>query len=244
MHIVVVKVSLLWKTLIAMWQTLSRSKLFSTRTLIIVPLSLLWMPWHQFELDVWSWLLAGFRVRDIKYLSVGFIFRISEVKISADFGSAQNIQLLHGFFTSTELLALAGVDSLVLVGRKIDRGKTRSSLVVVRDYCSLSVRAQRCYLSNSFFICSLEVGFLPFLSSSTLAMQDCCFICLGKTRHVCSEREGNDQWRLSEGFHWWTYVNWQGAICLSCRRTNLFRKTFSSSFNISSIGFKNLVHQQ
>ena len=31
-----------------------RSKLFSTRTLIIVPLSLLWLPWHQFELDVWS----------------------------------------------------------------------------------------------------------------------------------------------------------------------------------------------
>ena len=25
-------------------------------------------------------------------------------------------------------------------------------------------------LSNSFFICSLEVGFLPFLGSSTLAM--------------------------------------------------------------------------
>ena len=44
--------------------------------------------------------------------------RISKVKIRADFGSAQNIQLLHGFFASTELLALAGVDSLVLVGRK------------------------------------------------------------------------------------------------------------------------------
>ena len=52
------------KTLIAMWQTLSRSKLFSTRTLIIIPLSLLWLPWHQFELDAWSWLLASFRVRD------------------------------------------------------------------------------------------------------------------------------------------------------------------------------------
>ena len=29
--------------------------------------------------NVWSWLLASFRVRDRKYLSVGFIFRISEV---------------------------------------------------------------------------------------------------------------------------------------------------------------------
>ena len=94
-------------------------------------------------------MLASFRVRDTKYLSVGFIFRISEVKIRADFGSAQNIQLLHGFFASTELLALAGVDSLVLVGRKIDRGKTRSSLVVVRDCCSLPVRAQRCRTVSS-----------------------------------------------------------------------------------------------
>ena len=44
---------------------------------------------------------------------------------------------------------LAGVDSLVLVGRKIDRGKTRSSLVVVRNCCSLSVRAQRCRTVSS-----------------------------------------------------------------------------------------------
>ena len=93
-------------------------KFFSTRPLIIVPLSLLWLPWHEFELDVWSWLLASFRVRDTKYLSVGFIFRISEVKIRADFGSAENIQLLHEFFASTELLAVAGVDSLVLVDWK------------------------------------------------------------------------------------------------------------------------------
>ena len=128
-----------------------------------------WLPWHQFELDVWSWLLASFRVRDTKYLSVGFIFRISEVKIGADFGSVQNIQRLHGFFGSTELLALAGVDSLVLFGWKIDRGKTRLSLVVVRDCCSLPVRMNSTR-SNSFFICSLEVGFLPFLGSSTLTM--------------------------------------------------------------------------
>ena len=78
----------------------------------------LWLPWHQFELDAWSWLLASFRVRDTKYLGVGFVFRISKVKIRADFGSAQNIHLLHGFFANTESLALAGVDSLVLVGQK------------------------------------------------------------------------------------------------------------------------------
>ena len=54
------------------------------------------------------------------------------------------LQVQHGFFASTELLALAGVDFLVLVRQKVDRGKTRSSLVVVRDFCSLPVRAQRC----------------------------------------------------------------------------------------------------
>ena len=41
-------------------------------------------------------------------------------KIGADFGSAQNTQLLDGFFASIELLALAGVDSLVLNGHKTD----------------------------------------------------------------------------------------------------------------------------
>ena len=46
-------------------------------------------------------------------------------------------------FASTEFLALAGVDSLVLVSRKKDRGKTRSSSVVVRDFCSPPVRAHR-----------------------------------------------------------------------------------------------------
>ena len=71
------------------------------------------------------------------------------VKIRADFGSAQNIQLLHGFFARTELVALAGVDSLVLVGRKRDRGKTRTSSVVVQDFCSLPVRAHLCRTCSS-----------------------------------------------------------------------------------------------
>ena len=73
-------------------------------------------------------MLASFRVRDRKYLSVGFIFIIGSevdhpdvlrawlVKIRANFGSAQNIQHLHGVFARTELLELAGIYSLVLVG--------------------------------------------------------------------------------------------------------------------------------
>ena len=90
------------------------------------------------------------------------------VKSRADFGSAQHIQFFHGFFARTELLALAGVDSLVLVSRKWDRDKTRSSsvAVVVPDFCSLPVRAHRCQ-TDFLSISSLEVGFLPFLGPST-----------------------------------------------------------------------------
>ena len=66
---------------------------------ISVCLCLLWLPWHQFELDVWSWLLASFKFRDRKYLSIIFISRTSEVtlmalwlvNIQANFGLAQNI---------------------------------------------------------------------------------------------------------------------------------------------------------
>ena len=77
------------------------------------------------------------------------VLRAWLVKIRADFGSAQNIQHLHGVFAMTELLVLAGVYSLVLVGRKRDRGKTRSSSVVVRDFCSLPLRAHRCRTVSS-----------------------------------------------------------------------------------------------
>ena len=58
-------------------------KIIFDKNSISVRLSLLWLPWHQFviELDVWSWLLASFKVRERKYLSVGFIFGISEAFI-------------------------------------------------------------------------------------------------------------------------------------------------------------------
>ena len=54
------------------------------------------------------------------------------------------------------MLALAGVDSLLLVGQKRYQGKTRSSSVGVREFCSQSG-------PGSFFICSLDIGFLLFL---------------------------------------------------------------------------------
>ena len=99
-----------------------------------------------------SLLLASFRVKDRKYLSVGFIFRISEATLvvlpswlrleSTPIRLKICIQF-HGFQVSqTELLA--------------------SGFLLSAPPSSP--------LSNSFFISSLEVGFLPFLGSSTPAM--------------------------------------------------------------------------
>ena len=100
---------------------------------------------------------------ELKYLSVGFIIRISQATLMVRLKIFDS----YGFFARTEL-ALAGVDSLVLLGRKRDRGKTRLSYVVVQTFL-LSARPNS-PLSNSFFICSLKVGYLPFLGSSTPAM--------------------------------------------------------------------------
>jgi len=60
----------------------------------------------------------------------------------AGFGSAQNTQLLEEFFASTELLALAVVDSLVHVRHKRDRDETRSSSVAVRDFFFRPIQAR------------------------------------------------------------------------------------------------------
>ena len=124
-------------------------KIISYKNSIIVPLSLLWLPWHQ--------LLASFSARDRKYFSVGFIFRISEATLMVLRGwqryEPTSIRLKiystpSWIFARTELLALAGVKSHVLVGRKRDRG-TRSFSVDVRDFFSLSVRAHRCRTVSS-----------------------------------------------------------------------------------------------
>ena len=61
------------KTLIAMSHGHARI-IPRHRNSFSIPLLLL-MPWH-FELDVWYWLLAGFKVRSRKYLSATFIFWI------------------------------------------------------------------------------------------------------------------------------------------------------------------------
>ena len=105
-------------------------------------------------------------------------------------GSVQNIQFLCGFFARTEwrLTFITGVDSLILVGRKRDRGKTRLSFVVVRDFCSLTVRAHRCRrVSSSVHWRFVSYRFLalvcpqcsPFFWGLLQMLQ--CFICLSKS---------------------------------------------------------------
>ena len=82
------------------------------------------------------------------------------VKIWADFSSAQNTQLLDGFFRTVELLALAGVDSLVLVGQKRDRGIKLGCPLCCAGVFALCLWAHHC--RTVFFIWSLEIGLVPF----------------------------------------------------------------------------------
>jgi len=115
-------------------------------------------------------LLARFRVRDRNYLSVRFIFELQNLRGHPDdgfswllknrayFGSAQSTQLLEVFFARTELLALSVVHSPVLVGQNRDRAKTR---VVLCSCAEFLLSADPSSLkSNSFLICSLEIGSL------------------------------------------------------------------------------------
>ena len=71
-------------------------------------------------------------------------------KKSAYFGSAQNTQLIDVFFASTELLALAVVDSLVLVGQKKDPDKNRVVLCNCAGFVLLS--ADRSLLKSNNFL--------------------------------------------------------------------------------------------
>ena len=96
-----------------------------------------------------SSMLARFRVRERNYLCVRFSVKISEVrgqrdgfpwlvKKTAYFGSTQNTQLIDVFFASTELLALAFTDFLVLVGQKRDPDKARVVLCSCAGFALLS----------------------------------------------------------------------------------------------------------
>ena len=91
------------------------------------------------------------------------VFRAWLVKIRTDFGSAQNSQLLDGFPERTELLRLAGVDYLVLVDQKRERCSCAGSCFAL---CPSELAPV-----ERFFICSLEIGLLPFpMESSAPAM--------------------------------------------------------------------------
>ena len=125
-------------------------------------------------------------------------------KKPAYFGSAQNTQLIDVFFASTALLALAVVDSLVLVGQKRDPHKNRVVLCSCVGFVLHS--ADRSLLkSNSFLTCSLELGFIwitPAMMSVFLRRFTNALIIylpgqrFWKTVCCAAACEGNDQWPL------------------------------------------------
>ena len=86
MHIAVVKI--LQKNFDRHVTDVVTVKIIFDKNSISVPLSLLWLPWHQFaiELDQCVELIAGqFQIQgekdERKYLSVGFIFGSSEATL-------------------------------------------------------------------------------------------------------------------------------------------------------------------
>lgn len=95
---------------------------------------------------MWSWFLASYRVSNRNYLSVRFIFRISEAILMV-FGSwykepGSKYSTPLAFIARTELLALTGV-GWFSSAKKRYRFKTRSSSVAVRNVCSRPFRARR-----------------------------------------------------------------------------------------------------
>ena len=121
--------------------------------------------------------------------------------------------------------------------------RPRSSSVVVRDFCSLTVRAHHCRTASS----SVQGKFVSYRFSSTPAILPVLLRSIanalmlylnsksgvrenGKTVCWAAENEGNDQWRLSSGFHWWNFVNWQCAIFLPRRRAKPLQKNIQFFF--------------
>ena len=215
---------MLWKTLIAMWETFSQSKLFLTRTLLAflklavaalasvragcravprifclreqtpqtftgisriqtgflvkhyvrkkelvflaeatAPLAPRYVrPWNA-----WSWLLASFRVRDRKYLSVGspmvpnpwWFFVAGKDSSRLRFGS--KYPTLSWIFRKDRLVGVSW--------RWFPR--PRSSSVVVRGFCSLAVRARCCRTVSSSF----HWKFVSYRFLALVRPQSCSF---------------------------------------------------------------------
>ena len=154
------------------------------------------------------------------------------------------------FFARTELLALAVVDSLVVVvvvGQKRDWDETRSSSVAVRDSCCRPIRASlveqfpHLLIVNWFlmdyagnYACFPEAFYKCICSSNFFAWSEIMensLLCGGVRR----------KWSTGgfNGFNQWTFAI--RVIFLPRRRVKHFNWTFSSSFDISYIGFENLV---
>ena len=127
----------------------------------------------------------------------------------------------------------------------------------MRDFCSLPVRAHRCRTVSLFvhwklvsyrFLALIRRQCCPFFWG--LLQMRWCFICLSKSglktkrkRFVERQRAKKtiDGGSHADELHWWTFVNLQCAIFVPHRSAKPLPKSFSSFFDISSIGFENLV---
>ena len=134
-----------------------------------------------------AWLLVSFRVRDRNI----FVSDSSSESPRPPwwFFVASKHSSRPGVFARTESLTLAGVNSLVLVCRKRVQGKIKSSSAVVRNFCSLPIRAHSCrVVSSSVHWKLVSYRFVwalarwqryPFLWG--LLQMLYCFICLSKS---------------------------------------------------------------
>ena len=114
-----------------------------------------------------AWLLVSFRVRDRNI----FVSDSSSESPRPPwwFFVASKHSSRPGVFARTESLTLAGVNSLVLVCRKRVQGKIKSSSAVVRNFCSLPIRAHHCRTVSSFAHGKLvSYRFLDLLSAPAM----------------------------------------------------------------------------
>ena len=114
-----------------------------------------------------AWLLVSFRVRD-RNIFVSDSSSESPRPPWWFFVASKHSSRL-GVFAKTESLTLAGVNSLVLVCRKRDQVKTKSSSAVGQNFFSLPVRAHHCGTVSSFAHWKLvSYRFLALLSAPAM----------------------------------------------------------------------------
>ena len=145
-----------------------------------------------------------------------------------------------------------GVDSLVLVSWQRDRVQSRSSSVVVRDFCSLPLWAHRCRtVSSSAHWKLLCHRFLHSYNTPVASFSE-VFCKWSDSLFWITEsgvRENGklfvERQRTKESLNGGSQIDFTDELLKTDGVTSFFLADvhilFSSSFDISSIGFENLV---